>query len=61
MIAEQQVEEDAPGPRCEDIVAHIIDEVLPLLAAAGKEGMTTRDLSPLLAEVDRLCAQHGPL
>ena len=60
MIADQRVEEEVSQPECEDAVAYIIDEVLPLLAAGSKEGGTMHDIRPLLDEVDRLCARYGP-
>jgi hypothetical protein len=61
MIADQQVAEDVSQPECEDVVAYIINEVLPLLAAGSKEGSTMHDIRPLLDEVDRLCERFGPL
>ena len=60
MITEQ-VENEVAEATCEDTVAYIIREVLPLLADAGNRGMTMPSMRALLAEVDRLCEEHGLL
>ena len=60
MITEQ-VEDEVADATYEDTVAYIIREVLPLLADAGNRGMTRPSMRTLLAEVDRLCEEYGPL
>jgi hypothetical protein len=60
MVAKKQVAETQPPFPDEDPAAAIIRKVLPLFAAACKEGVAVRPQCRLLiAEVDRLCTEYG--
>ena len=61
MLAAQEIE-DAPPAQQEDPVAYIIYEVLPRFVAICEESAAARWRRRLvIAEVDRLCAEYGPL